>query len=113
MVNSPDGPPIHPAPPTEERTTIVGGDNPRCQDTDQALETDLGFLQPPGRSGSLGRLGHYEVLAFLGRGAFGIVFRAFDTVLERVVAIKVLAPEIAATSAARKRFLREARTAAQ
>ncbi len=49
----------------------------------------------------------------LGRGGFGIVFRAFDSVLHRIVAIKVLAPELAATSPARKRFLREARAAAQ
>ena len=49
----------------------------------------------------------------LGRGGFGIVFRAFDDVLHRVVAVKVLAPQMAATSPARKRFLREARSTAQ
>ncbi len=73
---------------------------------------DLSFLAPPGRPGSLGRLGHYEVLEVLGKGGFGIVFRAFDDVLQRVVAVKVLAPQMAATSPARKRFLREARSAA-
>jgi hypothetical protein len=72
----------------------------------------LTFLGPPTRPGSLGRLGHYEVLEVLGCGGFGIVFRAFDDVLQRVVAVKVLAPEIAATSPARKRFLREARSSA-
>src|SRR5262249_6351608 len=46
-------------------------------------------------------------------GGFGIVFRAFDDVLQRVVAIKVLAPALPATSPARTRFLREARAAAQ
>jgi serine/threonine protein kinase/formylglycine-generating enzyme required for sulfatase activity len=74
---------------------------------------DLGFLQPSNRPDSLGRIGHYEVLQVLGRGAFGIVFRAFDDVLQRVVALKVMAPQIAATSPARKRFLREARSSAQ
>src|SRR5205807_8788874 len=44
---------------------------------------------------------------------FGIVFRAFGEALQRVVAVKVLAPHIAATSPARKRFLREARSSAQ
>jgi hypothetical protein len=71
------------------------------------------FLEPPSRGGSLGRLGHYEVLEVLGQGGFGIVFRAFDQTLQRVVAIKVLAPELAATSPPRKRFLREARSSAK
>jgi hypothetical protein len=71
----------------------------------------LEFLQPSTKPGSLGRLGHYEVLEILGRGGFGIVVRAFDEVLQRVVAIKVLAPHLASTSPARKRFLREARSA--
>jgi WD40 repeat protein len=70
---------------------------------------DLRFLAPPTQPGALGRLGHYEIFEVLGRGGFGIVLRAFDEVLQRVVAVKVLAPEIAATSPARKRFLREAR----
>jgi serine/threonine protein kinase len=77
------------------------------------VESHLSFLEPPQREGSLGRIGHYEVLEVLGRGGFGIVFRAFDEVLQRVVAVKVLAPHAAATSPARKRFLREARAAAQ
>ncbi|MDB5339502.1 MAG: pknB 29, partial [Planctomycetaceae bacterium] len=71
------------------------------------------FLQPSSRPESLGRIGHYEVLQVLGRGGFGIVLRAFDDVLQRIVALKVLAPTIAVTSAARKRFLREARSSAQ
>src|SRR4051794_8430709 len=73
----------------------------------------LGFLAPPQRPDSLGRVMHYEVLEVLGRGGFGTVFRAFDEVLQRVVAVKVLAPAMAATSPARKRFLREARSSAQ
>lgn len=72
----------------------------------------LSFLSPPTRPDSLGRIGHYEVLQVLGKGGFGIVFRAFDDILQRVVAIKVMAPQLAATSPARKRFLREARTSA-
>jgi serine/threonine protein kinase len=76
-------------------------------------EKPLTFLSPATRPDSLGRIGHYEVLQVLGRGGFGIVFRAFDDVLHRVVAVKVLAPQLAVTSPARKRFLREARTSAQ
>jgi serine/threonine protein kinase/WD40 repeat protein len=74
--------------------------------------SQLGFLEPPTKPGALGRIGHYEVLEVLGRGGFGIVLRAFDDVLQRMVAVKVLAPEMAATSPARKRFLREARSSA-
>jgi serine/threonine protein kinase len=73
----------------------------------------LTILAPPRRPDSLGRIGHYEVLQVLGRGGFGIVFRAFDVTLQRVVAVKVMAPQLAATSPARKRFLREARSSAQ
>jgi uncharacterized protein (TIGR03067 family) len=75
-------------------------------------EIPLGFLEPPTRPDSLGRIGHYEVLQVLGQGGFGIVFRAFDDLLHRVVAVKVLSPQMAATSPARKRFLREARSSA-
>jgi len=70
------------------------------------------YLQPATRPGWLGRLAHYEIEAILGRGAFGIVAKAFDEKLHRVVAIKMMNPDLASTSAPRKRFLREARTAA-
>ena len=76
-------------------------------------EVPLGFLESPTRPDAMGRIGHYEVLQVLGQGGFGIVFRAFDDVLHRVVAVKVLSPQMAATSPARKRFLREARSSAQ
>ncbi|QDU22819.1 SUMF1/EgtB/PvdO family nonheme iron enzyme [Urbifossiella limnaea] len=72
----------------------------------------LAFLSPPTRPGSLGRLAHYEVHEVLGVGGFGTVLKAFDDRLHRVVAVKVLAPQLAASGAARARFLREARTAA-
>jgi eukaryotic-like serine/threonine-protein kinase len=57
-------------------------------------------------------LGSYELKALLGRGAMGVVFKALEPSLQRHVAIKVLAPELAASPAARERFAREARVAA-
>ncbi len=96
--------------PDTGETRTVGHEAGAPADGDEA---PLPFLEPSTRPDSLGRIGHYEVLQILGRGGFGIVFRAFDEVLQRVVALKVLAPAIAATSPARKRFLREARSSAQ
>jgi WD40 repeat protein/serine/threonine protein kinase len=72
----------------------------------------LKLLQPAQRPDSLGRLAHYEVLELLGRGGFGTVLKVFDEKLHRVVAIKVLAAELAASGNARERFMREARAAA-
>ena len=78
-----------------------------------SLETGaLSFLESSTSSGSLGRLRHYEVIEVVGQGGCGIVLKAFDARLQRVAAIKVMAPEWAGASPARKRFLREARAAA-
>jgi serine/threonine-protein kinase len=74
--------------------------------------TRLDFLATSARPGSLGRLGLYEVTELLGRGGFGIVLKAIDPALGRTVAIKVLAPQLASSAAARSRFAREARAAA-
>ena len=70
------------------------------------------FLAPSGKPGSLGKLGHYEVLEMIGRGGMGVVLKAFDEKLHRVVAIKLLAPALAGSATARRRFVREARAAA-
>ena len=58
---------------------------------------------PPTKPGALGRLGHYEVLEVVGRGGMGVLFRAFDEKLHRVVAIKTLAVELAATGRRHRR----------
>jgi serine/threonine protein kinase len=59
------------------------------------------------------RLGAYEILAPLGAGAMGEVWRAQDTKLEREVAVKVLPPSFASSPDRVARFAREARVLAQ
>ena len=76
------------------------------------FEEDLSFLQPSKKPEALGRLDKYEILSVVGKGGFGLVLKAFDDDLHRIVAIKVLAPQMAASGAARQRFIREARAAA-
>ena len=58
-------------------------------------------------------LGRYRVEDMLGSGGMALVYRARDEELDRPVAIKVLADNLAADDAFRKRFVREARLAAQ
>ena len=77
-----------------------------------APSDDLSFLDPSETPGELGRLGPYRVQEVLGQGGMGIVMKAFDPTLHRAVAIKILAPQLAASSSARQRFAREAKAAA-
>jgi serine/threonine-protein kinase len=72
----------------------------------------LGVAQPADKEGFIGRLGPYDILEEIGRGGMGIVLKGFDATLHRFVAIKVMAPHLAAQAEARQRFLREARAAA-
>jgi serine/threonine protein kinase/tetratricopeptide (TPR) repeat protein len=57
------------------------------------------------------KLGPYEIVAPLGAGGMGEVYRARDTRLERTVAIKILPPQFASDPVRRQRFEREARAA--
>src|SRR3989442_910046 len=53
-----------------------------------------------------------ESLSVVGKGGFGIVLKAFDDNLHRIVALKVMSPALALNGSARQRFIREAKAAA-
>src|SRR5678809_867759 len=59
------------------------------------------------------RLGRYKLLARIGGGAMGVVWRARDPQLDREVAIKVVHPSLARIPDAAQRLLREARALAK
>ena len=75
-------------------------------------EAALSFLRQAERPGLLGYLGDYEVQEVIGRGGMGVVFKAFDPALHRLVAIKIMAGAVAGSATARRRFAREAQAAA-
>ncbi|MBL9121291.1 MAG: protein kinase [Phycisphaerae bacterium] len=69
---------------------------------------------PAGQDPWLGKtLGGFRIESLLGEGGMGLVYRAVDVALERLVAIKLLRPEVAGASTAQARFEREARSVAR
>ncbi|HVK10030.1 MAG TPA: WD40 repeat domain-containing serine/threonine protein kinase [Gemmataceae bacterium] len=82
-------------------------------ETTPAAEVDVrAFLTPSDTPGHIGRLDHFEVLEVVGRGGMGVVLKALDPKLHRLVAIKLMSPHLAVSSAARRRFEREAKAVA-
>lgn len=72
----------------------------------------LDSLAPTDDPHRLGRIGTYEISGVVGVGGMGVVLKGIDPALDRVVAIKVMAPRLANNEAARRRFSREAKAAA-
>jgi serine/threonine protein kinase len=87
---------------------------PEAPRSDESFAADfvVDFLEPCERPDTLGRLGEYEILEVMCRGGMGVVLKGFHRELGRYVAVKVMAPHLAASGAARRRFEREARAAA-
>ncbi len=90
-------------------------DDAEFHDCSQPLKPSdfiVDFLQPSKNKESLGRLSNIEIQQFIGQGAHGIVLKGFQEELNRLVAVKVMAPHLASVVAARKRFAREAKATA-
>ena len=109
-----DGPPPAAVPP-ELRQRLERGVNClrrlRARRDPATLPWPVGDGGPgPGPPG--GRLGRFEVLQELGRGGWGVVFRAFDPLLGREVALKVPRPEVAVAPEFAAQFAARARAAA-
>ena len=70
------------------------------------------FLEPAESENAIGRLGEIDIQSVIGAGGMGVVLKGHQPELNRPVAVKVLAPLLATSGAARRRFAREAQAAA-
>ena len=75
------------------------------------IESLLRGFEASSFDGDIGLLGHYRIRRQIGQGGMAVVFEAIDMQLDRVVAIKVLRPELIA-SFSHERFIREAKALA-
>jgi hypothetical protein len=90
-----DGPAVRPGALADTKDHRAGHSG--CTSAHEPLEF-LAHCTTPGR---LGLFAHYEILQVLGRGRMGIMLRGVDVKLNRAVANKVLAPQLAASATAR------------
>ena len=100
------------SPRTGLASNFVRGLTPSGSPIVPAAQGVLNLLAPTDDPHKLGRLGTYEIAGVIGCGGMGVVLKGFDASLNRFVAIKVLAPHLASSGAARRRFAREAKAAA-
>ena len=74
---------------------------------------EIAFEKSSTSNAEIHRIGQFEILETLGSGGFGIVYRAWDPLMRREVAIKVPRPEALASGDMQRRFEQEARAAAK
>ncbi|OYW24611.1 MAG: hypothetical protein B7Z55_01685 [Planctomycetales bacterium 12-60-4] len=99
--------------------TGFGGSSSGTSDVDEAFAFDVSpadfgvhYLTPATSPDSIGQLDDIEILDVVGRGGMGIVLKGRQTSLQRLVAVKLLRPDLAAHGVARRRFTREAQATA-
>jgi len=94
---------------------VISHDDTFERDTDDVVRVvkENGVSRVERTMTDLKRLGKYEIIKEIGRGGFAVVYKARDTALDRVVALKVLHPYWTADPGFAARFQREARTAAR
>ncbi len=109
---------------SSSRSFSASGRSPLLGDDQPTVITQPGMPPADSRSDSVTRilhgqilpgerLGHFELLKYVGGGGMGKVFRALDTRLARSVALKILSPEHAADRETVLRFQNEAQSAAR
>ena len=105
-------------PGADDAATIVGSKDSAGKIGRSAFESASGLSDsdatligstplPPLERGTLLASGRYEILEILGQGAMGAVYKAQDRELDRIVAIKVIQPELANSRVMLKRFKQE------
>lgn len=98
-----------------EVVALAGGTVcPRCvYESFAAAPTQLGGESDGGAPPELPSFPNYEILGVIGTGGMGVVYKARQAGLDRVVALKVLRPNVAEDPEAVERFMNEARSAAR
>jgi len=85
-------------------------DSEESESAIEQLQTELG---QPVADGLLRTWGHLRILERIGKGGFGEVYRAYDSLLDRDVALKLLRPEMCRDETNCRRFIQEARRQAR
>jgi serine/threonine protein kinase len=92
---------------------VEKANGPKPTSDDSRSPTPPGGFVPPEPSVLTGQFPQLEIIELLGQGGMGAVYKARQKQLDRLVALKILPPEISQTEAFAERFTREARSLAK